>query len=361
MKNKMSTKQYTAIIINSFLGVGILSLASELASISEQSAWISVFLGTLPSLFALVAIYFIYKITEAKDFLSLLNYLYGKLIGKIVLCFFFFYALIQNILVIFRFTLLIQMSIARYMPTYIIIGVICVLSTFVVSNNITTISRLCRFVILFAIPVLLIPSLLSFKGNITNVLPIISSYKKIFQSFPKSYLAFSGAETAFFIIYLVENENETLKASVKAIGIIAIVYAISVFSTILFLGYELTSKLIFPIIIFFELLYIPLFSDLKELFMISWSFTILSTSAIQQYEMYYVINRFFKNFTPKKMYFTVLPFTFILAIISFFYDNFRIEFLLPLSNILNLVFYLLTLLSLLISMIKYYFKEGEKN
>ncbi|CAM2969607.1 GerAB/ArcD/ProY family transporter [Hathewaya histolytica] len=96
MQKKITIKDYFGLLVNSFLGIGILSLASDLAKVSEQSAWISAILSGIPSLLIILIVYFLYKQTERKDFASLLECLYGKTLSKILFCFFFIHSLIQN-------------------------------------------------------------------------------------------------------------------------------------------------------------------------------------------------------------------------------------------------------------------------
>ncbi|CAM3848615.1 GerAB/ArcD/ProY family transporter [Hathewaya histolytica] len=361
MQKKITIKDYFGLLVNSFLGIGILSLASDLAKVSEQSAWISAILSGIPSLLIILIVYFLYKQTERKDFASLLECLYGKTLSKILFCFFFIHSLIQNTVLLYKFTLVIKMSFARYMPVCIIAIIISALSILICSKDINIIGRLSTFVLFFVIPILLVPCILMYKGDVKNVLPVVSSYKKIFSSLPKSILAYTGAESTFFIMYLLDEDKHLLKSSMYGIGTIILLYAISVFSIIYYLGYELTGKLTFPVIFCFEVIRLPLFSDFKELFMLTWSFTILATSAFQNYQMSYVVKSLYKKISNKILFIILLPLITASALLAIFYQTYRVKYIIPLSTITNIILYIIVLISFIICIFKFGIRRGDKN
>ena len=78
MNNKITRRQYIAILLSSLIGIGILSLPSEVCRIAKQDGWISVALGGLFPLYLLFTASYIHTKMNYEDFANIAKKLYGK-------------------------------------------------------------------------------------------------------------------------------------------------------------------------------------------------------------------------------------------------------------------------------------------
>ncbi|MCY6370159.1 GerAB/ArcD/ProY family transporter [Clostridium ganghwense] len=324
MNSKITQRQYIAIILSSFIGVGIMSLASDVCEKAQQTGWISVFIGCLYPLILLLITSYIDNKMDHNDFWVIIKKLYGKYLGCIILLMFIINSFFFQADIIASYSNILKSSISTMFPHVIIVSTVVLLSIASTRKGLTIIGRLSEISLYFIIPMVFIPIVYLRRGDITNLQPYFNSSETVLSAVPKSLLAYNGAEISFFIIASIYNRKSTKKSAIVASLTVAVLYTCTVLMTIYYFGWELTSQLKFPLLFLFKQVRPPIFSDFTAIFMIIWSTTIMITLSIEQFFLCYSVSKLF-NLNYKKSCDIVLPFLLIMSLIAAIYDTFRIK------------------------------------
>ena len=229
-------------------------------------------------------------------------------------------------------------SISEFIPKIVIVGIITFLTINTSRNGLTIIGRLSEIALYFIIPLLLLPIIFIPKGSITNVQPFFSSGKDILSAAPKGLLAYSGPEIAFIILHFITNKRKPYKSAMIATSIIVFLYTSTVFITIYYFGWKLTSKINFPLLFMYELIKVPILSDSKALFILVWSIAIFIVCNIYQFSICFYGSKIF-NCEYKKVSNIISVFIFALSSYAAYNDNFNIKILEPSATLFVLVYY----------------------
>ncbi|PAB59136.1 GerAB/ArcD/ProY family transporter [Anaeromicrobium sediminis] len=276
-KNKITQNQYIFIVISSMIGVGILSVASDLCKVAYQQGWISIFIGGLYPACIVITAAIIDNKTNHASFFHVNNKIYGKILSRIFTLIFLLYFLTIFVAIISGFTNILRETITRFLaPTYIILPIF-ILIPLISMCGIYIVGRICEFYFYLTIPLIVIPLFFITKGSIINIKPIFSSFDEILKSTPTGIYAFSGCEISYLIISKISNNSNTKKAGIMAASITTCIYSFGVFITIYYLGWELTSKLEYPLLYLIQAMNIPIISNFTALFLFLWSLIILRT------------------------------------------------------------------------------------
>lgn len=305
-KNKITQNQYTFMLISSMIGVGILSMASGLSKIAHQQGWISTLAGGLYPLFIFITASIIDKKTNQSSFWSINNKIYGKILSHIFIFIFFLYFLTVFVGVVSGFTNVLRQTITSFLsPIYIIIPIL-ILIPLISMSGINMVGRICEFYFYLTLPLIVIPLFFIGKGSIVNVQPIVSSFDEILASIPAGFFSFTGCEISYLIISNISNKRNTKKAGIIAATTTICIYTYIVFITIYYLGWELTSKLKYPLLYLIQAMPIPIISNFTAVFLFLWSLIILRTLIIESFMISYLLSKLLKV-DYKKANFLFLP------------------------------------------------------
>ena len=356
MNNKITRRQYIAILLSSLIGIGILSLPSEVCRIAKQDGWISVALGGLFPLYLILTASYINKKMNYEDFANITKKLYGKYLSQLIFTIISISLLIYQILIIANYTNIMKASIGEFVPKIVIVGIITFLTINTSRNGLTVIGRLSEISIYSIIPLLLLPVIFIPKGSITNVQPFFSSGKDIISATSKGILAYTGPEIAFIILHFITNKKKPYKSAMIVSSIITFLYTFVVFIVIYYFGWKLTSKIDFPLLFMYELIKVPILSDSKALFILIWSITIFITSNIEQFSICYYGSKIF-NYEYKQVSNIISVIIFALGSYAAYNDDLKVKILEPL---LPYLFYFITIFATISSILVALKIRGEK-
>ena len=357
MENKITHNQYTALILNSFIGIGIVTLAGDLSKDAMQSAWISAIIGGVLPLFVLFSSAYVAKKLNYCEFKYLAERVYGKYFSKIVPFVFILDSMLYIPIITTNYTKILKASISQFIPNILIIMLFIFITTFTVFKGITVLGRLSEISIYFILSIVFVLLFFAGKGNIKNTQPIISSYKNIFDAVPKSLLAYQGGEVCFFLFGYITNRKNLKKNAILITSVVTFFYSFIVFITIYFLGWELTSKTNHVLLFIFETQNLHIISDLKAVFIVFWSNSIFLTTSIMYYPLAYSIS-YITKLSYKKSCLIPIPLIFLLSYISLINDNFSKKVMEPAATAISYV----VVVWIIITVVIVFFKSrGEKN
>lgn len=356
IKNKITQNQYILIVISAMIGVGILSMASSLCKIALQQGWIPIIIGASYPLFIVITASIIDNKTNHASFWNVNKRIYGKIISRIFIFVFFLYYLTIFASIIAGFTNVLRHSITSFLsPIYIILPIL-ILIPLITMCGIYMVGRICEFYFYLTLPLIIIPLFFITKGSIVNIKPVFSSFNEILKATPTSFYALSGCEISYLIISNISNKRNTKKAGIIAVSVTTCIYVYIVFITIYYLGWEITSKLEYPLLYLIQSIPIPIISNFTALFIFLWSAIILKTLIIDCYGVSFLLSILIKT-DYKKANFIFLPIA--LAYILFMIPEYNRKVLLDTIYPYFVIFtFLWGLITTILVSIKY---RGEKN
>lgn len=283
MNKKLTYRQYSTLLVNSFIGLGILSLASETAKVASNNNYIAVILaGFISTLLTLFTSAYIFSRTQLK-FVNLLKVLYGKLFYRLIYLLFLINFFTVECLVISGYATILHMSISSFIPGYLLIILVLSISTFTSNNSISTLGKLSEINSVTLIALMLLPIVYLSKLESINIRPFLNNKWAIISALPTCILAYQGGEHSFFFIDNIEDRKKLLKVNIiSGLYILFIYTLITIFSTG-YMGAELISKIKYSLILLVELINLPIIGDLKAFFITIWSASILVTISSNQF------------------------------------------------------------------------------
>ncbi|KYH35364.1 spore germination protein YndE [Clostridium tepidiprofundi DSM 19306] len=357
MDNKLTNRQYIALILNSFIGIGIITLAGDLCKDAKQNAWISAIIGGILPLFVLLSSAYISKKLNYCEFKYIAENTYGKYLSKIIPFIFIIDSMLYIPIIVVNYTQILKTSISKFMPEFLVVLIFVSIMTYTSWHNIKVLGRLSEISIYFILSIVIVLLFFANKGDVKNLQPFATCYKDIIKAVPKSLLAYQGGEVCFFLSSYISNRKSLKKNAILITSVVTFFYAYIVFITIYFLGWELTSKTNNVLLFIFETQRLHIISDLKAVFLIFWSNSIFLTTSIFDYPMVYSLSYVFK-LDYKKACLLPVPVLFLLSYISLKNDNFFKKVVKPTATIVS---YILVIWVAITVIIVFFKTRGEKN
>lgn len=271
INNKITEHQYIALVHSAMIAVGILSLAQDVANDAHQQGWISVIIGGLYPIVVVLMAAYIDKKMKHVDFKELNNKIYGKFLTNIIILIFFAIFLFFEVTIISGFANVLYLTIVNYIPRYIILILVMLLTIYSAIYGLTNVGRLCELFFYLMIGFIALMIFFIPRGEIRNIKPIITSYKDIIKAIPATLYSYTGVEISYISISFITNRKNAKKAGIIAVFTIIFIYTLNVFITIYSLGWELTSKVTYPLLYLVSTIHLPLIENFITLLMLLWS------------------------------------------------------------------------------------------
>lgn len=269
MKTSISSRQLAFLVLNSMVGVGILSLPRVLIEKAGTHAWVPVLLG---GIFPIVGIWV--QVTLCKrhpklDFVRLNRRLLGRVVGSVVPVFFIIYAALMVAMISRSFTDMVVIMLFQRTPRPALLILFLMSVAYVVQLGVRVVGRLNELLFYLVLPItlLLLPTLQVAK--ITNLMPFGEmDLKGIAAGTLSTAFSYLGFELVMFFYWQVEEQHEILRYSWMATAFVIVQYTFIVTVTLLVLGLELVRKLGYPSLSVLRVVSIPVFERIELLFII---------------------------------------------------------------------------------------------
>lgn len=281
------------IIFSAMLGVGVLSMASDLCKHAQQNGWHVIFIGCLYPLFIVITAAFIDRKTNHAKFEEINERIYGKILTKVFFVIFFLYFITVLAAIASGYANVLVHTLTRFLNPVFIIVPSLILITLISIQGIFMVGRICEFYFYITLPLLIITLGVVHKGSLSNVMPIFFSFDQI-KAVPSTFFAFSGCEISYFIINKISNGTNTKKAGIIATLILTLLYLLNVFMVIYTLGWEFTSILKTPLLYLIQIIEIPLISNFLSIVIFLWSTIIFKSLLAYNYTASSIFSNVFK-------------------------------------------------------------------
>ncbi|WP_315121846.1 GerAB/ArcD/ProY family transporter [uncultured Clostridium sp.] len=278
-KDKIITPiEFMSIISGTIIGVGILTLPSDISKYAHEDGWISILIGLLYPLYLWMIMIYVSNKKPNNHILELSRKYFGNMLGNIfnlILALNFLYS--GSIIVSYVGYVLIN-YLSYFLSRNNIIILISIVSYYTIIKGFKVVSRLNYVVFFVTIILLLIPSAALKRGSFLNVLPVFKN--NIIDVMKGTYFgmfSFIGMEVAFLIYPFISDKKQIKKYSIFAFLFVALCYIWVQFITLFYLGDEVAYKLRWPLVMITETLNIPLVNNFRYIFIFLWTNVILKT------------------------------------------------------------------------------------
>lgn len=315
--NKFTSTQLVKFLICAMLGVGLLQLPSILTEHTGNEAfYIPIFAGII----CLGSAYLICKagsMYNGRGLVGSAKYTYGKTIGVIIIIPLLLIYLIACAVEARVFTQTIKLFLLDTTPTWAILIPFYFLILFLLRGELRHIIRFIEFVLPFILIIVSILFILVIPGSdFTDLLPIGQrTFLEYYRAIDGSIFSFLGIISLLVIYPNIKKKDlkSNFKVTALAVGIISVIYMITVALCISKLGTAETKWLLYPTISLIKSAYIPggFIERLEGILMSIWVILVFATIAIALYAMTTIILDIF-NFKDRRFITTcIIPFIYI--------------------------------------------------
>ncbi|MBU3114132.1 GerAB/ArcD/ProY family transporter [Clostridium lacusfryxellense] len=307
-KNFLEESEATAIVVGFIIGVNILALPNRVVQFSKQDGWIAVVVGGLyPLYMALLSTYYAKKHPN-QNILTLSNIYLGRILGTICNILFMVEFGVFTIVAIVGVSNIFRVHATAFLTPIKIFIPTLLLAIYLSSKGVKVLVRINKIslYIIVTLTMLLVISLKS--GDYLNLFPLFGSgIKNIFSGSIESVFAYSGMEAIFLFYPVLKEKSKLNKITLKALFITMSIYVWITFVCIYSLGYKVTSRALWPVLLVAGGIDIPILINFRFLFLFLWSIVMFMIIANENYAFTYILSDICKIKDKKKIYWVAFP------------------------------------------------------
>lgn len=292
----LSKSEYASIIFGSIVGLVILDISNNLAKFVYQDNWIAAAIGSIYPLYMVIISIYLGKRCSQENILELSKKVFGKVIGGALNFIFSLYFMILLVLAVSDYSNMIKSFSVEFLSIIKIVGVVLLLSGYVVYKGINVIGRLCKITFFLTIILVISPIPALRSGRAINIFPILQSgWIELIKGAVNSSLAYSGVEIVFIIYPMLKEKKEYIKVSILPIIIICIIYMWACFIGVYYLGTDVVVKSKWSFLLVTESVTVRVINNYKYAFIFIWSLIIFKSIAVFYYTSTNIVQNIFKK------------------------------------------------------------------
>lgn len=306
--NLLTNSEVVFVIFGSIVGVGILALPNSAVTLAHEDGWISVIIGSIYPLYIIGICAYLAKKFPNDNILVICKKCFGKPLGTVLNFIVLTYFVFIGAAIATDYTNIIRTFIQGFLPPYILIALILLVSAYASTKGLKTIGKIS--VVIFYITVIIYFSPLSAlkSASLTNVKPVLrSNFKELMQGSLKSMFSYSGIETIFFIYPCVKDKKKFIKSSLIGLLIAVIVYTWVVFISIYYLGADIVEKNYWPFLLVTESVTVSIVNNFRYIFMFLWTLTVFKILSNAYFISELIMQDLFKKVNFKILCYGMIP------------------------------------------------------
>ncbi len=278
--NEITTMQYIFLISGTQIGIGILSLPSQLADIANTDGWIAILIGWIISITASTIIIKTMEKHPQDTIFDLARRYFGRIFGTLIHLAFVAYTLLAAITVVFTSIHITQVWILPNTPNYFIMMLFMLPGFLITRNGVRVLGRYAEVVFYLTLWIPILISMPIQKGTILYMLPILKEgWSPIFQAVKTTVLSFLGFELAFVFYPFLKEKKHAIKAMVIANSISAFTFLLITVTCFIFFSPDETPSLIWPTLSLLKTIEFS-FIERFEVIFLSFYLFVMSTTGI---------------------------------------------------------------------------------
>lgn len=340
MLKKVKSIKMLSIVVNSMIGIELLTLPITAVKYAKNDAWLSPILVCLFMIITTLQGYWYYKNYPGLNFIQINEAVFGKVLGKLFISINILYNVYMHGVALRLFAESIKLFLLDKTPTFIIILVALVVVYYCTTldfESLTIVFDILLPIELFFITLLLI---ISFSATTpSNLLPPL--HNGIFPVFKGALASINAAGTSFIFAFILPNFEkplDTKKFTLIGILIGSLIFTLVTAICIMVFSASEINHLMFPTLTLSKAIQLetPVFERTESLFMAAWIPNTITTLIV-----YFIISTtsakaFFKTKKDSLIKLIQLPLILIVCLLP--RNNIELFKMLSLANIgLNLL------------------------
>lgn len=317
--DKITNGQMLAIVINTIIGVGILSLPRVLAEELKTDGWILLVTSGVIVIGLVVIITMLVKKYPNKTVIEFSREIINTPISVIYSAIYIAYILVFVAFVVRIFGEIVKMYLLPQTPIEIIIISMLLVSTYLARAGVEAIGRFSVLITpLVILPVLLIGVILIPDMDFTNVFPVFQfEIIDLVKALPDTVFSFVGFEIILLLTAFIDKPEKSLKCNLGAIIAVMVIYIYVFFITLLVFGQKELTHLLWPSISLMETIEFPgaFLENIQGIVMAQWVIVVFTTLTPLLYGAALIISKTLKAKEHNYYVLPLIPIIFILALI----------------------------------------------
>lgn len=249
-KNVISNDQIKNLFVNTIIGVGILSLPNNIATLLDNDGWIAILASGLLIIPFIIFIDKLFKMYPNKTIFNIGEEVLGKVVFKIFLIIIAIYSTIALAYSIRVFGEVMKAYLLERTPITVIIVTMLLATSYVSRSEIEVLGRVATMVYPILLGLFIFLFLINMpESDYTDILPLFNAdLRQIPRGIITSLFSYAGYEIVFFAYPLSDNRKDTLKYILRGLFIVTGIYLITFFITLSQLGIDQLKRTLWPTI-----------------------------------------------------------------------------------------------------------------
>jgi spore germination protein (amino acid permease) len=317
-KSKITQEQFMFFVIQSQVGVGILSLPNKLQGIAKGGGWISAIIAGLAVQVIILILWALCKQFPSDTIYNFLPKITGNLIGNLICFGYIGYFLFSAGTVLAGFADVVGRWVLQETPRWALLILTLLTCTYLVKENVRVIARLFTISSLTII-MMVVLSLMGYgRVNFSYIFPITEAgWGKIFLAANEALFPLVGYEVILVIYPFVEGKNSgKLKAASLGNMVITLFYTFEVFTSLIIFSPAVMPTVSEPLIYMLKGFSFQVIQRIDLIFLSLWVFIVTTAIVSWIYMATVGLARFFHRNEHKKAVPYAIFIIFILAMMA---------------------------------------------
>jgi len=318
-KQTISNQQIKNLLVTTVIGVGILSLPSEMATILENDGWIPIIIGGLLFIPILIMIDRLYKMYPNRTIVEMGMEIYGRLFFSIFMIIILVYLVMLEAYTLRVFGEVVKSYLLEITPIEVIIFTMVLAISYLARSELLVVARTANMIypILLGLIILLIVISIP-NSDPTNMLPAFQSdFKNIPKGIVASLVSFAGYEIIFVAYPYSEDTDNRLKYVMRGLLIVTVIYVIVFVICLSLFGIDQLKREIWPTMALANEVDLGGYfvENLEGIVLALWSFVVYSTSGPILFFAGRTLSMIFNTKSHDLFIFLLIPIVYVIAIL----------------------------------------------
>ena len=295
-EQKLSRRQFFFIIIQTQIGVGVLSIPYDLHSVAKQDGWISLIIGGLIIPVILFAIWLVAKNFPEESLFSMNEKMFTKWGGRALSLGFIIYFTGVGALIILLFGKMISVWVLPNTPMWVLTFLMITVCIYMVNGGLLVLGRLYTMLSFLLIFLLISIAFSTKEMRIIYLFPILESgWGKIFAGVNEAIFSFFGFIVSLVIYSKVEGtDKEKLKTIFYSHLFVLIFYLFTVLATFTFFSTSEIPLVPEPVLYMLKSFSLPIVARIDLFFISIWVVNVATSFATYLYLSSFGLSELFK-------------------------------------------------------------------
>lgn len=310
----MTPSQFTMFLISIFTGVGMLYLPNSVIKDAKQSGWISCIIGAFYPLIIVIIAYYVCRKFPNDDIITLSKKCLGNVLGNIFNIIFLTFFIFMATSELSALANVFKVYTTPFLKSYQIFLCTLTVIAYIAYKGIKPLARLNEVIFYMAIAFVFIPGAALRYGSYLNLMPVFGcGIKDLFKASKEMLFFYTGGEVLFLIYPFLQDKKKFMKCGITSVIFTACVYTWFTFSTIYYLGIDISPKYLWPTLTLADTLNIPIITSFRYVFVSLWALVILRCLAVYYFSSCYGLSRVIKGVSTQKFAIILYPIIILLA------------------------------------------------